>query len=89
MFHAARSRLCNKDSARAGVFIRNVDHQTGKHQSLLKDIVCFFLKVKPFSFIRRMNVRGKKSCQILNIYNAYTSTCKIPLTTSKKCVYSA
>ena len=80
MLPAARSRLC-KDSAWASVFSRRVMSAAV--------IVCagyllllFFATLKPFSFIKSIDVLSTYSWQMINRYRANVSPCSTPATMS-------
>ena len=50
---------------------------------------CLFLRVKPFSFIKSIDVHSTSSRQIINIYATNVIPCKNPASMSKKLIFSS
>ena len=86
---AACFKQCSRDSAWEDVFARS----TMSSALSASVIVCAgyllllsFANLKPFSFIKFIDVLSTLSRQIINRYGANVSPCSIPATMSKKSV---
>ena len=81
--------LSNNQLAWAGIFARSA-RSSSKSVSVIISagyrLLLAFFNVKPFSFIRLIDVRSTKSRLVINKFGVHLSPCKTSTTMSKKSV---
>ena len=83
---AARSRVCSRDSAGAGIFAISAMSPVLPASVIIWVgylLLLSFASLKPFSFIKSIDVLKTKSTQIIYRYEANVSPCSTSATMSK------